>query len=91
MEQQKPRSVDLARLQQMSDGQLQERITKSPQKVQKKKDQIEGKIKDLQQQLTAYVKYRTEDVAACKKTLEERKGKKESLPSGGASTVKKAA
>lgn len=91
MEQQKPRSVDLGRLQQMSDTQLQERITKSPQKVQKKKDQIEGKIKELQQQLTEYVKYRAEDVAACKKTLEERKSKKESLPAGGSNSVKKAA
>lgn len=91
MEQEKPRSVDLARLQQLSDIQLQERITKSPHKVQKKKDQIETKIKQLQQQLSEYVKYRQEDASAAKKIIEDRKGKKDALPAGGTAGVKKAA
>lgn len=87
----KPRSVNLERLQQLSESQLQDRIVKAPIKSQKKKEQIEAKLKALQLELSEYQKYRQDDMTACKRLLEERKTKKEALPSGGTGVAKRVA
>ncbi|MER2513505.1 MAG: hypothetical protein ABTQ25_13995 [Nitrosomonas ureae] len=81
MENQK--NVNLIKLQGLSDSQLIERIQKSPQKVEEKKNRLTAKIKELELQIAAYSKYRAEDASACKKILEERQKAKASLPKGG--------
>ncbi len=81
MENQK--NVNLIKLQGLSDSQLIERIQKSPQKAEEKKNRLTAKIKELELQIAAYSKYRSEDVVACKKILEERQKAKAALPKGG--------
>lgn len=81
MENQK--SVNLVKLQGLSDSQLTERIQKSPQKAEEKKNRLTAKIKELEQQIASYAKYRSDDVAACKKILEDRQKAKSALPGGG--------
>lgn len=78
----KIKTVNVARLQGMSDGQLQERIQKSSAKIETKKARLEAKIREFQQQIAAYNKYRGDDLAACKRILEERAKKKTALPTG---------
>jgi hypothetical protein len=79
-----PKSVNMAKLTAMTDAALQERIQRSGQKVEAKTARITQAIKKLEQQLAAYVQYRSADVAAAKKILEERGKAKTALPKGNA-------
>lgn len=77
------KTVNQIKLQGLSEEQLIKRIQDSTRKVEEKRNRITAKIKELEQQIAAYTKYRGDDVAACKKILEERQKAKAALPKGG--------
>lgn len=77
----KPKTVNLAKLQGLSDIELEERINKAPEKVAKKKERYEVQHKLNMARLSAYQTYREQDAEACRKILQQRK-QKQSLPSG---------
>ncbi|MBX3040929.1 MAG: hypothetical protein KF789_09515 [Bdellovibrionaceae bacterium] len=76
------KTVNQIKLQGLTDSQLIERIQKAPQKIEDKKSRLTAKIKELEQQIADYTKYRNDDLAACKKILEERQKSKAALPGG---------
>lgn len=77
-----PKTVNQVKLNGLTDSQLIERIQKAPLKIEAKKIQILAKIKELEQQLSAYTKYRTDDLSAAKQILEQRQKTKTALPGG---------
>lgn len=78
----KPKSVNLEKLNNLTDAELNERITKSPEKVNHKRERYLAQHALNMARLTAYESYRKADSEACRKILTERKAKSE-LPKGG--------
>lgn len=86
----KPKTVNLDKLNSLSDAQLTERISKSSEKVTQKRQRYEAQHKLNMARLSAYESYRKADSEACKKILTERKSKS-SLPPGNSQAVVKTA
>jgi hypothetical protein len=86
----KPKTVNLEKLNALSEAQLTERISKSAEKVAQKRQRYEAQHKLNMARLAAYETYRKADSEACKKILAERKTKS-SLPPGNSQAVTKTA
>ena len=78
----KPKTINLEKLNTLSDSELSERITKSPEKVNQKRERYTAQHSLNMARLSAYESYRKADSEACKKILSERKAKLD-LPKGG--------
>lgn len=69
----KGRTVQIDRLNKMSDMELQSKIERLPGKLKKKSESTEKQISKLREKFSAYESFKKSEVAACKKILEDRK------------------
>lgn len=86
----KPKSVNIEKLNLLTESELNERISKSQEKVTQKRERFQAQHALNMARLSAYETYRKADAEACKKILTDRKAKA-ALPSGNPQAVGKTA
>lgn len=86
----KPKTVNIEKLNLLSESEINERISKSQDKVTQKRERYLAQHALNMARLSAYEAYRKADAEVCKKILTERKTKA-ALPTGNPQAVGKTA